>query len=169
MCAICCAHIYKIKPKKIRQALLDFIPQNYRIQYINNIGGVNFYNDSKSTNISSTLASVETIKGSIILILGGSHKALDYKELFDNLTKRVKFIVVYGQIADILEQANNNKFKIAKATTLEQAFSLAVNTAKKNDNILLSPATASYDQYSSFIERGKDFNRLVENYATKKE
>lgn len=169
MCAVACAYAYKVKPKRIRKAVLNYHPKRFRIEYINSVNGINFYNDSKSTNISSTLASVETIKGNIILLLGGSNKVLDYREMFLKLPKRIKNIVVYGEIADNFINANDGIFNIQKADTLQNAFNLAISSAKKNDNILLSPATASYDQYTSFIERGEDFNRLVEEYANKKE
>lgn len=170
MCAICFAYIYKISPSKIREALLNFSSEPFRIEEIGIINGIRFINDSKSTNISSTLACVESIKGSMILLLGGSKKGLDYKKLFSKLPKRVKSIVVYGEIADTLIEANENCFEIKKASDLRSAFDLAVAEAMKNDNIVLSPATASYDQFSNYVERGKLFNMLVREYevGTKK-
>ena len=111
------------------------------------------------------MASVETVKGAIILLLGGSDKGLDYTTLFKKLSKRVKHIVVYGEIANKLILANEDKFKMDKFNTLEESFNFAIEKAKPNDTILLSPATASYDQYSNYIERGKHFENLVKNYA----
>lgn len=107
----------------------------------------------------------------MILLLGGSKKGLDYKRLFSHLPKRVKKIIVYGEIADDLFNANNGNFDIEKAENLSLSFEIATKLAKKNDSIVLSPASASYDQFSSFIERGKLFNKLVSEYeiSTKKE
>ena len=167
MCAICFAYIYKIKPQKIRNVLINLNPEQFRIQKIANINGITFVNDSKSTNIASTLASVETVKGAIILLLGGSNKDLDYIPMFNKLSKRVKQIVAYGEIANQLLLANANKFKLEKFKTLDESFDFAIKNANPNDTILLSPATASYDQYSSYIERGKHFNSLVKDYETK--
>ena len=167
MCAICFAYIYRVKPREIRNVLMNFGSEKFRIENIAKINDINFVNDSKSTNIASTLAAVETVKGAIVLLLGGSDKGLDYKPLFEKLSKRVKHIVVYGEIANQLVLANDSKFKIEKFKTLKQAFDFCLTIANKNDTILLSPASASYDQYKSYVERGKEFNILIEDYANK--
>ena len=164
MCAICFGLAYKVKPSKIKQAILDFKADKYRIEHITKVNGVNFVNDSKSTNIASTLASVDTIKGSVILLLGGSNKALNYENLFNNLSKRVKQVVVFGEIAQDLINANNSKFKIQHCINLNEAFDYAVSVAEKNDTVLLSPASASYDQFTNYIERGNAFNLKVKEY-----
>ena len=164
MCAICFAYIYKIKPNKIRNVLINLEAEKYRIEKIATINDVTFINDSKSTNLASTIAAVESVKGAIILLLGGSNKGLDYTKLFKEMSKRVKHIVVYGEIANQLIKDNENKFEISRFKTLKQALDFAVSIAKQADTILLSPATASYDQYANYIERGKDFNRMVREY-----
>lgn len=165
MCAICFAYIYKVSPKKIREALLNFDLERFRIEYIGKVNDINFINDSKSTNISSTLACVDAVKGAIILLLGGSEKGLDYTQLFSRLSKRVKQIYAFGKIADILLSLGKDHFEILKCDTLRDAFEKAVKIAKPNDSIVLSPASASYDQYANYVERGKDFNKLVNEYA----
>ncbi len=171
MCAICFAYVYKVSVKQIREALLNFKSEAFRIEEIGVVNGIHFINDSKSTNISSTLACVEAVKGAIILLLGGSNKGLDYKKLFSKLPKRIKHIVVFGEISNALIEANAESFDIKKADDLESAFQIAIKLAKKNDSVVLSPASASYDQFSSFVERGKLFNKLVSEYeiVTKKE
>ena len=166
MCAICFAIIKKVSIPKIRQAIIEFTPDKYRIELTKRINEINFYNDSKSTNIASTLASVETVKGAIILLLGGSKKGLDYEQLFEKMTKRVKHIFAFGEIANDLEMANNDKFKLTKCDNLNHAFDQAVRVAKKNDSVLLSPASASYDEFSNYIERGKAFDKKVMEYET---
>lgn len=167
MCAICIASIFKVSDEKIREALLEISNEKYRIELVGRINNINFINDSKSTNINSTLASTETVKGVIILLLGGSNKGLDYTKLFNNLTKRVKEIVVFGEIANELEKANKNKFKLTTCKDLSSSFDYAVSISKHNDTILLSPASASYDQFSNYIERGELFNKKVSEYASR--
>lgn len=167
MCAICFAYIYKVKIREIKNVLFNFSSEKFRIEHVAKVNDINFVNDSKSTNIASTLASVETVKGALILMLGGSNKALDYKPMFEKLSKRVKHIVVFGEIANQLLLDNEEKFKINKFKNLKEAFNFALSIANKNDTILLSPATASYDQYKSYVERGKDFNNLVKDYENK--
>lgn len=167
MCAICFAYIYRVKPRKIREALLDYTPEPYRNELVAVKNGIIFINDSKSTNIASTLASVNSVKNPIILLLGGSDKGLDYKTLFDALPKRVKRIIVFGTIADKLADANADRFILERADDLPSAFKIAIRGLKQNDTVLLSPATASYDQFKNYMERGKCFNQLVEEYGEK--
>ncbi len=166
MCAICFAYIYKVSIDKIRKVLLSFTPDQFRMEEVASINGIKFINDSKSTNIASTLACVNATKGAIILLLGGSKKALDYTKLFAKLSKRVKKIFVYGEIADDLIMSNTD-FDIKKCDTLSQAFDEAVSVAMRSDNILLSPASASYDQFNSYIERGNMFNSKVRAYENR--
>lgn len=164
MCAICYAYIYKVRLEDIKQVLINFSSDKFRIENVGTINGINFINDSKSTNIASTLACVESIKGCIILIICGSKKLLDYSTLFKNLTRRVKQVIVFGAIVDDVEQANENNFAFKKVENMNQAMQYAISVALKNDNIVLSPASASYDQYSNYAERGEHFNSLVKEY-----
>ena len=164
MCAICYGLAYNVKPHKISQAIKEFTIDSLRIESIAKVNGINFVNDSKSTNIASTLASVDTVKGSIILLLGGSNKLLNYETIFNNLSKRVKYIAAFGEIADELIKANNSKFKIQHCINLSEAFDFATSVAQKNDTVLLSPASASYDQFKNYIERGNAFNLKVKEY-----
>lgn len=163
MCAICFAYVYKVKIENIREVLKSFKPDKFRIEKIASVNGINFINDSKSTNIASTLACVDSVKGSIILLLCGSKKSLDYETLFKNLPKRVKHIVIFGEITEQVNNANTN-FKIEVVENMKEAIEFATSIALKNDNIVLSPSSASYDQYNSYIERGEDFNNQVKSY-----
>lgn len=169
MCAICFAYIYKVKIEKMRDVLKNLRPEKFRIEHIANINKIKFVNDSKSTNQASTLSAIDTVKGAIILILGGSNKNLNYEKMFQQMTKRVKEVVVYGEIANQLIYDNQNKFPIKKCNNLQQSFEYACSIAISNDTILLSPATASYDQFKNYIERGNEFNRLVAEYAKKEQ
>ena len=87
--------------------------------------------------------------------------------MFTQLSKRVKYVVVYGEIANQLILNNKNRFPIQKCENLQQAFDYACSVAISNDTILLSPATASYDQFENYIERGNAFNKLVKDYEVK--
>lgn len=164
MCAICFAHIYKVKPQKMRDVLINFRGDKYRAEITAKHNNITYINDSKSTNIASTLACVDAIKGAIILLLGGSNKELNYVPLFSRLSKRVKHIVAYGEIAPVLVSNNDNKFKIDMCQTLDEAIKIATENAKSGDSVVLSPATASYDQYENYIERGKHFDALVQKH-----
>ena len=164
MCAICFGLVYKVGLKQIKQAILEFRAERFRIEQIATINKIHFVNDSKSTNIYSTLASTETIKGTIILLLGGSNKELNYELLFAKLPKRVTQIVAFGEIEEELIKANAQKFKMEHCVNLSEAFDFAVSVAQANDTILLSPASASYDQFKNYVERGNLFNSKVLEY-----
>lgn len=171
MCAICYAYIYKLPITKIKTALMNFNADNFRNTPLNVDGNIKFINDSKSTNIASTLASVEACDGAIILLLGGSNKGLNYTQLFEKLPNKVKQIVAYGEIRETLANTNSNlntNFKFAQFETLQQAFEFATQNAKPGDTILFSPSSASYDQYANYVERGEHFNSLVKAYVEAK-
>ena len=167
MCAVCFAYIFRVKPEKIKTALMSFTPSQFRNEHIATINNIKFINDSKSTNLASTFASVEANKGSLILMLGGSKKDLNYTQFFQNLTKRVKLIIAFGEIKEMLEQVNNQKFKMEICQNLDEAFNVATNNALANDTILFSPSSASYDQFKNYIERGNKFNEKVKEYEIK--
>jgi len=167
MCAICYACIFKVNPNKIKQVLKNFTPNDFRNQLIASVNGIRFINDSKSTNIASTLASTESNKGALVLILCGSNKELDYAELFQKLTKRVKLIVAFGEISNQIELANNQKFKLMRCENLTQAIEISIQNALAGDTVLFSPSSASYDQFENYIQRGKAFNEKVKEYEIK--
>lgn len=161
MCAICFAYIYNVKIEEMTKVLQNFTLDRFRIENVGRVNNINFINDSKSTNIASTVACVESVKGSIILLLCGSKKMLDYSQLFSSLPKRVKEIVVFGEISN---EINTTDFKLTKLDNMIEAFEYATSIALKNDNIVLSPSSASYDQYLNYVVRGEAFNKLVKNY-----
>jgi len=144
MCAICYAYVYKVKIKDIKSVLLNIQPEKHRIEKLCVVNNITFINDSKSTNIASTLAAIDSTKGAIILLLGGANKGLNYNSLFTKMSKRVKHICVFGEIANQLLLANNG-FSMSKFDNLKQAFDFSLTIANPNDSIVLSPATSSYD------------------------
>ncbi|MFQ6752460.1 MAG: UDP-N-acetylmuramoyl-L-alanine--D-glutamate ligase [Clostridia bacterium] len=163
MCAIAYGYIYKVCIKKMRQALISFTGEKYRNELVAVVNNIRFVNDSKSTNIASTLASVDSMKSGVVLLLGGSKKGLDYSYLFTHLSKKVKEIIVFGEISGDLINANTD-FNIHEVGNLSDAVDMAIELAIPNDTILLSPASASYDQFENYIERGRLFDRKVRAY-----
>jgi len=168
MCAICFANIMKVPDSDIVKTLLAFTPDEFRCQFVGKVENVTFINDSKSTNIASCLACVEAVRGAIILLVGGSFKGLDYTELFKKLPHKVKSLVAFGEIADSLIEANNNSFTITACSNLSKAFDYAVSIAKSGDSVVLSPASASYDEFKNYKERGRAFNIKVQEYEHQK-
>lgn len=136
----------------------------HRIEYVKTIGGVAYYNDSKATNIDSTIVALKSFKCNINLIVGGSDKGYGFDKLFEALPKNVAKIVAFGQTSTKIEKAAK-KFKfdsLELARNLKEAVMLCKETAKSGEVILLSPACASFDQFANFEERGNIFKKIVE-------
>jgi UDP-N-acetylmuramoylalanine--D-glutamate ligase len=156
--------IYGVNNADIEQGIATFSPPNHRISLINTINGVRFYDDSKSTNLDSTIKALSCMKGSVALIMGGSAKGLGYDDLFKNLDNVIKICVI-GEIAEALISSASKCgfYDIQKFDTLEKAVVDAFLNAP--NNVLLSPASASYDMFSSYVERGEEFKRAVTRIA----
>ncbi len=137
-----------------------------RLEFVKNVGGVAYYNDSKATNISSTLVAVKSFKQNINLILGGSDKGYDFDELFKDLPKNVTNIVAMGATAEkIMKSGERTGFlNICQTKTMKEAIILCKNQAKEGEIVLLSPACASFDQFRNFEERGNVFKKIVEEF-----
>lgn len=141
----------------------SFLGVPHRIEFVKTIDGVEFYNDSKATNIASTLVALKSFKNPINLILGGSDKGYGFDELFEKLPKNVKNIAVFGQTrSKIAFFAKKYKYKnIYICANLQDSVKLLFSKSKRGDVILLSPACASFDFFSGFEERGNFFKKIV--------
>ena len=139
----------------------------HRIEFVKNINGVEFYNDSKATNVSSCLVACKSFKNNVLLILGGFDKECNFDVLFKNIPKNVKYIAIFGEnknkIAFSALRCDYNNF--TKCDTLEQCVNILFKMANKGDVVLLSPASASFDQFSNYKERGDVFKKIVNGFV----
>jgi len=149
----------------INKTLKTFKGVEHRIQYVDTINGVKFYNDSKATNINSTIKAIEAVSTPIILLAGGMDKGDDFDLLFESFQDKVSNMFVYGETGPkIIECAKRYGFtSITSVKSLEEAVTNANKISTEGDSILLSPACASWDMYKNFEERGKEFISLVAN------
>ena len=163
LCAVCYAMICKLKPKYIKQAICSFMPIEHRIESVRCIKGIEFVNDSKSTTPKSTEISVNSFSKPIILILGGSDKGIDYHQMISKIKNKVKLFVLTGQISTKLKQCFDdlNQYNYIVKEDFYEALSVAYEKAEKGDVVLLSPATASFDVFKNYEERGKAFKSFV--------
>lgn len=147
--------------------LSTFQGVTHRIEYVATIDGVAYFNDSKATNIDSTLVAIKSFKQNINLILGGSDKGYNFDNLFAGLSKNVKNIVAIGETSQkILSSAKKYGYtNISLEKTLNDAVKSLKNKAQSGDIILLSPACASFDQFNNYEERGNVFKKLVKEIA----
>lgn len=163
LACIVIAKIFNINNDVIVNALLAFKGLEHRIEIVGCRNGVEYINDSKATNVESTLCALESLKDrKLILLLGGSDKNEDFGNIFSH-AENVKYIICFGQTKNsIYNCALNFGFKkIKKSCSLKKAFKMAVEIAKKNDTILLSPACASFDEFNGYEKRGRFFKELV--------
>ena len=161
--AVSLAIYLKFRNKDFLRGLPLFTGVSHRIEFVAKINGVDFYNDSKATNISSTIAAVESFKEPINLILGGSDKGYDFDELFRKLPRNVRNIAAFGQtknkIAFSAKMANYNNIYLCD--DLEMSIRILFKLSERGDILLLSPACASFDLFSNFEERGNVFKKIV--------
>jgi len=147
-------------PEKIRQAVREFKAVEHRLEFVATIGGVDYYNDSKATNVDATIKALESFPANIYLILGGKDKGSDYSVLNDLLRQRVKRVYTIGAAAAKIEGQIKGA-EIVHAETLEKAIRKAHAVAEPGDVVLLAPACASFDQFKSYEHRGKVFKEVV--------
>lgn len=145
----------------IRKVLYSFSGVKHRLQYLGDISGVSYYNDSKSTNPTSTLTALSAFEKNVILICGGKDRGIDFQELTEKMYK-LKAMICVGETKDRLKKlAYKNNVECYLADKVKDATLLANSISQKGDIVLLSPACASWDQYKNFEARGEEF---IETY-----
>ena len=146
-----------VKPKMIQKVLHQFMGVPHRIEYVDTINGVDYYNDSKGTNPQSTRVAIEAFEKPIILLAGGYDKKLSFDEI-KALESKLKHIIVFGQTKDVLKETFTDAIVVEN---LEEALYKAKELAVEGDIVCLSPACASYDQYKNYEIRGEHFKDIV--------
>jgi UDP-N-acetylmuramoylalanine--D-glutamate ligase len=166
LAATACALWTGIGVDAIRRAVARFRAVPHRIEFVRDIAGVQFYNDSKGTNVASTIKALESFSERIVLIAGGKGKGQDFTPLADAARDRVSHAVVIGEdggkIAAALASAG---IGVSAAETLAGAIEAARAAARAGDVVLLSPACASFDMFDNYEHRGESFKKLIEELA----
>ncbi|MFL6444448.1 MAG: UDP-N-acetylmuramoyl-L-alanine--D-glutamate ligase [Candidatus Sulfotelmatobacter sp.] len=160
LAAVCASVLMGCAAEKIRQAVHDFKAVEHRLEFVASIGGVDYYNDSKATNVDATIKALESFPANIHLILGGKDKGSDYTVLNDLLRQRVKRVYTIGAAAAKIESQIKGP-EVVHAETLENAIRQAHASAQSGDVVLLAPACASFDQFKSYEHRGRNFKEMV--------
>lgn len=165
LACLCAAMIIGVPVEDIVEAFKNFKGVKHRIQFVKSVDGVDYYNDSKATNVDATVKAVATMTKPTVLIVGGKDKGLDFGCLFDGIKgSNVKAVVATGESAfRIAESAKKSEFKnISMTEDFDLAVYLASKTAKSGAAVLLSPACSSFDRFTDFEQRGDAFIKLVE-------
>ncbi|HWY02059.1 MAG TPA: UDP-N-acetylmuramoyl-L-alanine--D-glutamate ligase [Candidatus Acidoferrum sp.] len=164
LAAVCAGALMGCAPDKIRQAVRDFKAVEHRLEFVATIRGVDYYNDSKATNVDATIKALESFPANIHLILGGKDKGSDYTVLNDLLRERVKHVYTIGAAAAKIESQIKG-VEVVHAETLENAIRKANSVAQPGDVVLLAPACASFDQFKNYEHRGRVFKEIVRGLA----
>jgi len=162
LAAVCAARLAGVESETIRSAVAAFKAVEHRLEFVREVEGVKYYNDSKATNVDATMKAVESFAGGIYLILGGKDKGSDYRVLEPLLRERVKAVITIGSAAEKIERQLDGVVKIERAETLERAVAFAHEAAVGGDTVLLAPACSSYDQFENYEQRGRLFKELVQ-------
>ena len=160
LAGVCAAMLAGVDPAAIRRAVAAFKAVEHRLEFVAAIRGVDYYNDSKATNVDATIKALESFPGGIHLILGGKDKGSDYSILNPLLQERVKRVYTIGAAAPKIE-SQIKVVPVVSARTLDTAVRLAGESAAAGDIVLLAPACASFDQFVSYEHRGRVFKDLV--------
>ena len=170
--AAAAAAIDFVSPEAVREIALTFRGVEHRNEFVRELNGVSFYNDSIGSSPTRTIASVNSFRDRVILIAGGYDKHIPYDVLGETLVERVKCLVLIGQTAGQIEKALTDECHkrgseittpVIHCESLEEAVKRAYQSSAQDDIIILSPASASFDMFSNFEERGLAFKKIVNN------
>jgi UDP-N-acetylmuramoylalanine--D-glutamate ligase len=161
LAAVCAARLAGVPVEVIRRAIEDFRAVEHRLEYVATRNGVEYYNDSKATNVDATAKAVASFSSGIHLILGGKDKGSPYTVLADLLRQRVTAVYTIGAAAPKIEKDLRGVVSIHSCGTLDKAVAAAASAAHAGEVVVLAPACSSYDQFENYEQRGRVFKELV--------
>ena len=161
LAGVCGGMLMGCDPELIRKTVREFKAVEHRLEFVATVKGVEYYDDSKATNVDATIKALESFPANIHLILGGKDKGSDYTVLNDLLRQRVKRVYTIGAAAEKIESHIKGAAEVVHAETLDNAVRRAAAVAKAGDIVLLAPACASFDQFQSYNHRGRVFKEVV--------
>ncbi|AXC13452.1 UDP-N-acetylmuramoylalanine--D-glutamate ligase [Acidisarcina polymorpha] len=161
LAAVCASRLAGVSPEAIRSAIESFHAVEHRLEFVLTLNGVDFYNDSKATNVDATAKAISSFAGGVHLIMGGKDKDSDYTQLTALLQERVKAVYTIGSAAKKIEGQLRGAVPIRSAEVLSEAVNLASEAAKPGEVVLLAPACSSFDQFADYEERGRVFKEIV--------
>ncbi len=161
LAAVVAARLAGAAPAAIAKGVRSFAGVEHRLEFVAEIGGVRYYNDSKATNVDATLKALEAFPGRILIILGGKDKGSDYTLLRAPLREKAILALLIGAAAEKIEKQITGSVALERAGMLERAVEVASHAARPGDLVLLAPACASFDQFQNYEHRGRVFKDLV--------
>ncbi|MEZ5360268.1 MAG: UDP-N-acetylmuramoyl-L-alanine--D-glutamate ligase [Candidatus Zixiibacteriota bacterium] len=150
-----------IKPEVIAKVLREFGGVEHRLEFVADIGGVHFVNDSKGTNVDAVVVALKSIPKKIHLIAGGRDKEGDFTRLLPEAMNKVEHVILIGEAKNKIFEQVGRHIPVVMASTMEDAVKKAFDLSHPGDTVLLSPGCASFDMYRNYEERGQDFKQIV--------
>jgi len=161
LAACAAAFLAGADPAAIASGVKSFKGVEHRLEFVAEISGVQFYNDSKATNVDAAAKAIEAFPGPLIVILGGKDKGSPYTPLRELLRDRARMAILIGAAAEKIAEDLGDSVPVTNAVTLDRALQMAVERAQPGDTVLLAPACASFDQFENYEHRGRSFKELV--------
>ena len=161
LAAVCAARLAEVAPEAIRRAVEAFRAVEHRLEFVATVNGVDYYNDSKATNVDAAMKAIAAFPSGIHLILGGKDKNSDYRLMRPLIQERVKAIYTIGAAAEKIITHVEGSAPIVNSGTLDVAVTKAADAAQPGEIILLAPACSSFDQFQNYEQRGQVFKDLV--------
>jgi len=161
LAAVTAARLAEVDAAGIAKGVRSFAGVEHRLEFVAELGGARYFNDSKATNVDATLKALDAFSGRILIILGGKDKGSDYSVLRKTLHDKAVLALLIGAAADKIESQIAGSVAIERAGTMERAVEIASQAARPGDVVLLAPACASFDQFENYEHRGRVFKDLV--------
>ena len=164
MAAILIAKEHGGKWMHIQRGIDEYSGSSHRMEYVRRVGGVNFYNDSKATNVHAVSRALESFEDNVILIMGGKDTGLNYKPLAKEIRRKVKSLILIGEAKEIINRHVGDNSETFLIGTFDEAVFISYHKSRIKDTVLLSPGCSSFDMFSSYRERGNHFKKLVRQF-----
>ena len=161
LAAVSAAAILGADFRNVARSIAEFPGVEHRLEFVAEVNGVRYFNDSKATNVDATTKALESFEGNVVLILGGKDKGSDYTVLCPLLKERVKAVLLIGAAGEKIERQLGNVVTMHRCQTLTRAVEVAPSLTTRGDVVLLAPACASFDQFENYEHRGRFFKELV--------
>jgi len=167
LAAAAAATLVGVEPGAIAEGIRSFAGVEHRIEYVATVSGVEYFNDSKATNVDATLKALDAFPGNLLVILGGKDKGCDFTILREALRRHARMVLLIGSAAEKIEAELGGVIPAEHAGTMARAVEIAAERAQPGDTVLLAPACASFDQFENYEHRGRVFKQLVRELAQK--
>ena len=165
LAAVVATRLVGANASAVANGVRSFAGVEHRLEFVSEIGGVRYFNDSKATNVDATLKALDAFPGHVLVILGGEDKGSDYTGLQKPLHERAILALLIGAASEKIEKQLAGSVPVERAGTLERAVEIASRSARPGDVVLLAPACASFDQFENYEHRGRVFKNLVSQLA----